>query len=281
MPVSGCLSRPIYVCILKSVPYATSNGTRIFWNESGSGDPLLLIMGLGYTHEMWHRTRPLLSQHYRTIAFDNRGVGQSDVPTGPYSIAQMADDAAAVLDAAQIERAHVFGISMGGMIAQEFVLAYPNRVRSLILGCTACGGKNAIPAAQKVLQILMARATMTPEEGAQAMVPFIYDASTPRERIEEDLAIRQRTYPAPAGYMGQVQAILAWTSLDRLKDIHAPTLIIHGDSDQLVPPENAIILEKQIHGSRLVMLPNASHIFPTDQPEASHREILAFLSAAA
>ena len=238
-------------------------------------------MGLGYTHEMWHRSRPLLSRHYRTIVFDNRGVGKSDVPTGPYSLAQMADDTAAVLDAAQVDRAHVFGISMGGMIAQEFALAYPNRVRSLILGCTACGGKNAIPATENVLQIVMARATMTPEEGAQAMVPFIYDAATPRERIEEDLAIRRRTYPAAAGYLGQVHAILAWTSLDRLKDVHAPTLILHGESDELVPPENARILEKQIGGSRLVMLPNASHIFPTDQPEVSHRVILAFLSAVA
>jgi 3-oxoadipate enol-lactonase len=261
------------------VPYTTSNGTRLFWDESGQGDPLLLIMGLGYTHEMWHRTRPLLSQHYRTIAFDNRGAGQSDVPTGPYSIAQMAADAAAVLDAAQVQRAHVFGISMGGMIAQEFALAYPARVRSLILGCTACGGRNAIPAAEKVLKIRLARATMTPEEGVQAMLPFIYDASTPRERIEEDLAIRRRTYPAAEGYLGQVQAIGAWTSLDRLKDIHAPALILHGESDQLVPPANARILEKHIPGSRLVMLPHASHIFTTDQPEASHREILAFLSA--
>lgn len=261
------------------MPYTTSNGTRIFWDQSNVGDPLLLIMGLGYTHEMWHRTRPLLSQHYRTIAFDNRGVGKSDVPTGPYSIAQMADDAAAVLDAAQVDRAHVLGLSMGGMIAQEFALAYPNRVRSLILGCTGCGGKNAVPAAEQVLQIILARATMTPEEGAQAIVPFIYDATTPRERIEEDLAIRRATYPTAAGYLGQVQAILAWSSFDRLKDIQAPTLILHGETDELVPPENARILAKHIPGSRLVMLPHASHIFPTDQPEASHREILAFLSA--
>jgi 3-oxoadipate enol-lactonase len=261
------------------MPYATSNGTRIYWDQSNGGDPGLLIMGLGYTHEMWHRTRPLLSQHYRTIAFDNRGVGESDVPAGPYSIAQMADDAAAVMDAAEVDRARVFGISMGGMIAQEFALAHPNRVRSLILGCTACGGKNSVRAAQNVLDIILARATMTPEEGAQAIVPFIYDAATPRERIEEDLAIRRRTYPTTAGYLGQVQAILAWTSFDRLKDIQAPTLVIHGETDELVPPENGRILAKHIHGSRLVMLPHASHIFSTDQPEASHREILAFLSA--
>ncbi len=260
------------------MPYTTSNGTRIYWDESNEGDPVLLIMGLGYSSEMWHRTRPLLSQHYRTIAFDNRGVGKSDVPTGPYSIAQMADDAAAVLDAAGVDRAHVFGISMGGMIAQEFAIAHPNRVRSLILACTACGGKNAVPAAENVLKIVLARATMTPEEGALAIVPFIYDAGTPRERIEEDLAIRRRTYPAAAGYLGQVQAIMAWASLDRLSGIQAPTLVIHGETDELVPPENARILAKHIRGSRLAMLPHASHIFTTDQPEAAHREVLAFLS---
>ena len=260
------------------MPYTANNGTRIYWEETGAGDPVLLIMGLGYSHDMWHRTRPALSQRYRTIAFDNRGVGQSDVPAGPYTMAQMAADAAAVLDAAQVDRAHVFGISMGGMIAQEFALTYPARVRSLILACTACGGRNAIAAAPNVLQVVMARATMTPEEGAQAIVPFVYDRATPRERIEEDLAIRRRTYPTAAGYLGQVQAIMAWTSLDRLPNIQAPTLILHGESDELVPPENARILEKHIRGSRLVMLPHASHIFTTDQPEASHREILRFLS---
>jgi pimeloyl-ACP methyl ester carboxylesterase len=260
------------------MPYATSSGTRIFWEEAGAGEPLLLIMGLGYSHEMWHRTLPVVSKHYRTILFDNRGVGKSDVPQGAYAIAQMAADAAAVLDAAGIAKARVFGISMGGMIAQEFALNYPERVNRLVLGCTACGGPNSVSAERKVIEILMARATMTPDEGAEAMAPYIYDASTPRERIEEDLAIRRLHYPQAAGYMGQVQAILAWSTFDRLAGIRAPTLIIHGETDQLVPPENARILAQHIAGSRLVMLPHASHIFVTDQPEASHREVLAFLS---
>ena len=259
------------------MPETTSSGTKIYWDESGSGEPLLLIMGLGYTREMWHRTVPVMAAHYRTITFDNRGVGKSDVPPGPYTIAQMAADAAAVMDAAGVERARVLGVSMGGMIAQEFALAYPDRVERLVLGCTSCGGRGAVPAAENVLKIVMARATMTPEEGAAAMVPFIYDSSTPRESIEEDLAIRRRTYATAAGYMAQVQAILAWTSLDRLGAIHIPTLIIHGETDQLVPPGNAGILASHISGSRLVMLPHASHIFITDQPSASHREILAFL----
>jgi pimeloyl-ACP methyl ester carboxylesterase len=106
-------------------------------------------MGLGATHVWWHRLTPILSSRFRTILFDNRGVGESDVPPGPYDMAAMADDAMAVLDAAKIETAHVFGASMGGMIAQEVVLRHPQRVRSLILGCTACGGRDVVPAARE------------------------------------------------------------------------------------------------------------------------------------
>jgi 3-oxoadipate enol-lactonase len=263
------------------MPFANSAGTRIYWEESGQGAPILLIMGLGYAHQMWHRTRPILESKYRTILFDNRGVGKSDVPLGPYPVAQMADDAAAVLDAAGIEKAHVYGVSMGGMIAQEFAIRFPGRVNRLILGCTACGGSHAVTAAPPVLQVLMARATMTAEEGAEAMVPYIYDPSTPRERIDEDLAIRRTVYPTAQGYMGQVQGIMAWSCYDRLDSIKAPTLIIHGETDQLVPPENAKIIADRIAGVEVVMLPKTSHIYPTDQPEISHAAILQFLAARA
>ncbi len=224
------------------MPLATNGSTKIYWEESGSGDPLLLIMGLGYPLEMWHRTRPLVATRFRTILFDNRGVGRSDLPSGAWTIADMAADTAAVLDAAGVRRAHVFGISMGGMIAQEFAIAYPDRVNRLVLGCTACGGPNSIAAAPVVLQTLMARATMTPEEGVRAMAPFIYDSSTPRERIEEDLAIRLRTFPTAAGYLGQIGAISKWSAYDRLGEIKAPSLVIHGETDQLVPPGNGRIL---------------------------------------
>ena len=235
-------------------------------------------MGLGYSLEMWHRTRPLVAARFRTIVFDNRGVGRSDVPTDAWTIADMASDAAAVLDAAGVRRAHVFGISMGGMIAQEFAIAYPERVDRLVLGCTACGGPKSIPAAPPVLQTLMARANMTPEEGVRAMVPYIYDSSTPCERIEEDLAIRLRTFPKAAGYLGQISAIGKWSCYDRLGKIAAPTLVIHGETDQLVPPENGKILAAEIPGAKLVMLAKASHLFTTDQPEESHAAILGWLS---
>ncbi len=254
-----------------------NQGARIYWDEQGSGDPILLIMGLGYPSYLWHRTRPTLKERYRTIALDNRGSGQSDAPPGPYSIALMASDAAAALDAAGVERAHVFGLSMGGMIAQEFALQYPARVRSLILGCTAPGGPNAVRAEKRVTEILMGIG-LGPEEHARAMRPYVYDSSTPLDRIEEDLAIRRKWFPKPEAYKAQLQGIYAWEAYSRLQKIAAPTLVIHGETDQLVPVGNGELIAARINGSQLVKLAHASHIFTTDQPEASRKAVMEFLS---
>ncbi len=258
------------------MPFVDNQGTKISWDEQGQGEPLLLIMGLGYVAAMWYRTRPVLSQHFRTIAFDNRGVGRSDVPPGPYAIATMASDAAAVLDAAGVSHAHVFGVSMGGMIAQEFALQYPARTRSLILGCTAAGGPSAVRAESKVTDVLLARG-MTIEQAREAILPYIYDAATAREKIDEDTVVRQRWLPSPAGYLAQLQGILAWESCSRIDRITAPTLVIHGKSDALVPPANGELIAERIPGARLVLLAHASHLFFTDQTEAAHKAILEFL----
>jgi 3-oxoadipate enol-lactonase len=258
--------------------FARNKGARIYWDEQGSGEPLLLIMGLSYPSYMWHRSRPVFRKSYRTIAFDNRGVGQSDVPPGVYSIALMASDAAAVLDAAGIESAHVFGASMGGMIAQEFALQYPRRVRSLVLGSTAAGGPHAVQAQPEALEALLRR-DVTPEQSKEAIIPFIYDPATPRERIDEDMVIRMKWYPTPEGYMGQLQGIFGWEASSRLAQITAPTLVIHGESDRLVPPANAGLIAERIPGAKLVLLRHASHIFTTDQPAAAHHAILEFLAA--
>ncbi|HEV2987615.1 MAG TPA: alpha/beta fold hydrolase [Candidatus Angelobacter sp.] len=259
------------------MPITINQGVKIFWNEEGAGEPLLLIMGLGYPSAAWYRTRPTLSSKFRTIAFDNRGVGQSDMPPGPYPIAVMASDAAAVLDAAGVESAHVFGISMGGMIAQEFALQYPNRVRSLILGCTAAGGPTAVRAEPEVTDMIMARGSMTPDEAAQAAIPFIYDPATPRHLIDEDLAVRRPWFPRPEAYNAQLQGILSWSSYDRLTQIAVPTLVIHGESDRLVPAGNGKLIAQKIPGARLVMLHHASHIFTTDRAQETQRTILEFL----
>jgi len=258
--------------------FVENQGARIYWDEQGHGATILLIMGLGYTSNMWYRTRPALAAHYHTVAFDNRGVGKSDVPLGPYPIALMASDAAAVLDAAGVEIADIFGVSMGGMIAQEFALQYPKRVRSLILGCTAAGGPTAVRAEPEAAQMLMARDKMSPEQAAEAAVPFIYDSATPRERVDEDLAIRRPWFPRAEAYRAQLQGILAWEAYTRLFGIAAPTLVIHGERDRLVPPGNAKLIAERIPGAKLVMIPHASHLFLTDQTEVSLHAILQFLN---
>lgn len=257
--------------------FIENQGAKIYWDEQGQGQPILLIMGLGWASPMWHRSRSVLAERYRTIALDNRGVGRSDVPPGPYSIALMASDAAAVLNAAGVESAHVFGVSMGGMIAQEFALQYPKRVRSLILGCTAAGGPTALRAEPEVLEVLTRR-DLSPDDSVAASNPFIYDSGTPLERLDEDTAIRKQWWPNPVGYMAQFQGIIAWEAYSRLPQIAAPTLVIHGETDRLVPPGNGKLIADRIRGSKLVMIPHASHIFPTDQPAATHHAVSEFLS---
>lgn len=257
--------------------FIENQGVKIYWDEQGQGAPVLMIMGLGASSQLWWRTRPALAAHYRTIAFDNRGVGASDVPPGPYPLAVMASDAAAVLDAAGLERAHVFGLSMGGMIAQEFALQYPQRVLSLILGCTSPGGPNAVRAEPAANEALKARGTMTPEQAEQAFIPFLYDDSTPLERVEQDLIKRRAWYPSLEGYTAQLQGIFAWQAYDRLPRITAPTLVIHGKNDRLVPPGNGELIASRIPGARLVLIPSANHLFTTDQPEAAHAAVLQFL----
>jgi pimeloyl-ACP methyl ester carboxylesterase len=260
------------------MPFVENHGVNIYWDEQGAGAPVLLIMGLGYPSCMWHRTRPGLAIRYRTVALDNRGVGQSDVPPGPYQMALMASDAAAVLDAAGVKRAHIFGVSMGGMIAQEFALQYPSRVYSLILGCTAPGGPNAVKAEPEARDLLMARSKMTPDQAMEASVPYIYAPTTPRARIEEDFAIRRKRFTSLQGYMAQLQGIISWEVYSRLSAIRVPTLVIHGESDRLVPSANGQLIAERIPGARLVVLPQASHIFTTDQPDAALDAILDFLS---
>src|ERR1700747_2122469 len=127
--------------------------------------------------------------------------------------------------------------------------------------------------------MLMKREKMSPEQDAEASVPLIYDPATPRERIDEDLAIRRPWFPSPAGYAAQLQGVLGWEAYSRLGQIVAPTLVIHGESDRLIPPGNATLIAERIPGAKLVMIPHASHLFLTDQPEAALRAIMNFLAA--
>jgi 3-oxoadipate enol-lactonase len=259
------------------MPYATNNGARIYWEEHGAGAPVLMIMGLSFSLDMWYRTTPLIAQTHRALLLDNRGVGRSDVPSGPYSIRTMAEDARAVLDAAGVESAHIIGASMGGMIAQELALLHPRRVRSLLLACTSCGGlRSKLPDLRRFRE----RAKWdgrTPEERILGWNPLLYADSTPAGRIDEDTVVRLRWYPTARGYLSQLSAVVRWSSYSRLRRIQVPTLIVHGDSDLLIPPKNAEILARRIPGARMRIIPDAGHIFTTDQPGAASGLLIEFL----
>ena len=153
----------------------------MYWEEHGSGPPVLLIMGLSFTHEMWFRVLPSLASRYRVIVFDNRGMGRSDVPRGLYSIRQMASDAHTVLKAAGVAAADVVGASMGGMIAQELALRFPQCVRRLVLACTSHGG---LFSNWPDFTRFPRRANWSrPDELERALVPLLYARTTPQDRI--------------------------------------------------------------------------------------------------
>jgi pimeloyl-ACP methyl ester carboxylesterase len=260
------------------MPIADRGDAQIWWDEQGEGEPLLLIMGLGYSADMWHRLLPLLAERYRAIRFDNRGTARTGVPDGPYPVETMADDALAVLDAAGVESAHVMGVSMGGFIAQELTIRHPDRVRSLILGCTGPGGTEMVPAEPAAMEMVMARTTMTPQEAAEVAIPFVYSPGTPRTKIDEDFAVRFKMPTTAEGYTNQLGGVVSWPGTgSRLGELTTPTLVIHGKEDRLANPANAGVLGDLIPGAKVVLLDGASHIFFTDQPEAAADAILGFL----
>ena len=241
--------------------------TELYWESAGQGEPVLLIMGLGMNATGWWRTVPVLAGRFRVIAFDNRGVGRSPKPPGPYTVEQLADDAAAVLDAAGEDAAHVYGISLGGMIAQEFALRHPQRVRSLVLGATTPGGARAVPAADHVQAFLPLRAQMTAEHAVWASVPINYAPRTRREhgdRIAEDIAQRLRYPVEPEPYLAQLAAAQGHDAYDRLPSLDVPTLVVHGAEDVLIPPQNATILADRITGAELQIHDGAAHLYFTD-----------------
>ncbi|MEA2428035.1 MAG: hypothetical protein QOF37_1663 [Thermoleophilaceae bacterium] len=262
------------------MPTATSGSAELWWESTGDGMPVLLVMGLGMNATGWWRTQKALSGSFRTIAFDNRGVGRSSRPPGPYSVAQMADDAIAVLDAAGAERAHVYGISLGGMIAQEIALRHPGRVHGLVLGATTPGGHHATPADADTLAFFQRRGSMGAEEGVWASVPYNYAPATRAERaqmIGEDIVQRLRYPIEPEPYKAQLAAALGHDAYDRLPQIAAPTLVVHGDADLMVPPANGDLLARRIPDAELLVLPGAAHLYPTDAPEAD-ASVARFLS---
>jgi pimeloyl-ACP methyl ester carboxylesterase len=261
------------------MPIARNGAVELYYESTGSGPAVLLISGQAMTLESWWRTVSELSGSFRVLTFDNRDMGRSSHWPWPYGVAQMADDAIAVLDAAGVERAHVYGLSLGGMVAQELALRYPERVHALVLGATTPGGPEAVLAKTQPLTFFVRVGAMAPEEAEWAAVPYNYSLRTRREhgeRIAEDIAKRVQHQTDTLAYLHQVAAAASHNTLRRLGSIRVPTLVVHGEEDIVMPPRNGEILAKSIPGAELKLWPGAGHLYVTDEPEAD-RYIRKFL----
>jgi pimeloyl-ACP methyl ester carboxylesterase len=231
---------------------------KLAWESHGEGAPLLLVHGLGYTRQGWGPQRELLVRRYRVLSYDNRGIGESEIPPGPYTVAELAGDAAQVLDEAAVERAHVLGASLGGMVAQLLAAEQPERVDRLVLAGTTPGGSDAYPLPQQTLALLAEAPSLSPEV---ALRRFVENALAPGSPlVGEVLAYRQLHPPDPAGWVAQAAAGATWDADGRLARIAAPTLVIAGTADAVVDPRNAQLLADAIPNAQLELIDGAGHL---------------------
>ena len=256
---------------------------RIAWERHGSGAPLLLIHGLGYARWGWEPVLPGLAERFDVVLFDNRGIGESDAPPGPYTAGEMADDAIQVLDEAGVDRAHVVGTSLGGMVAQELALGYPDRVDRLVLACTTPGGPKAHPMPQQTLTLMAEAATLEP---AVALRRFVENALAPATVAEHPglvdriMAHRLETAQQPAAWAAQAAAGATFDAYGRLGALAAPALVQHGDEDVVVDPRNADLLVELLPDARLERFPGTGHLFFWEAPERFVSSVSAFLEDA-
>jgi 3-oxoadipate enol-lactonase len=258
----------------------TSDHTAIAYEVSGpsNGEPVLLIQGLGADRRGWVLQQAALSRRYRCIAFDNRGVGRSDKPPGPYDLEVMAEDAMAVLDAAGYASAHVMGASMGGVIAQIIAVRHPDRVRSLVLSCTAC---RHLPWRRELLEDW---ARVAQEQGMRALTNralrwLVGPRSRRRLYLPAQLFGSVLLNVPPHAFASQVGAILAMSDdvADELRTIRVPTLVLVGSRDILTPVGDSEELVERIPGAQLVVLPGAAHGLMAEQAGTFNRLVLDFL----
>jgi pimeloyl-ACP methyl ester carboxylesterase len=249
------------------VSVAVLEGVSLAYDVEGSGEPLLMIQGLGYGRTGWGPAPTLLSQHYTVVTFDNRGFGGSDVTPGPYTTPQLARDALGLLDEAEIDRAHVLGISLGGMIAQELVLAAPERVRKLVLCSTTAGGPQAVPMPEKTVALMGRQSQLDPQEAMRLFVENALSPDPPPALVDEIVAYRTANPPEGAGWYAQAGAGVAHDAMDRLGEIRAQTLVIHGTADNVVDAGNAPVIANAIPGARLELFEGVGHLLPWERPE--------------
>jgi 3-oxoadipate enol-lactonase len=261
------------------------DNTSLAYSVTGSGRPLLLISGVGYGAWFWNKLIPALSGRFQVITLDNRGAGESGKPDGPYTVPMLAADTAGLLDHLNIKNAIVLGHSLGGFIAQELAVTRPDLVSHLILASTHHGGPDVTPITPAALQILTDRsgdpADLVKRGIALAAAPGFADR---QPNVAQELLAYRFTNPVPpAQYTAQVMAGAGMAALtpeevtNRLSAITVPTLILFGEHDQVVPPGNAALMAEKLANAQTIILPDAGHIFPIEQPDATVNAIFKFL----
>lgn len=248
-----------------AVGYAVNGETRIAYDVQGDGAPVLLIQGLGYGRWGWQPVTERLARNYRVIAFDNRGYGSSDKPAGPYTTAQMAADAVAVLDAAGAARAHVVGASLGGAVAQELALRHPDRVEKLVLVATMSGVTNMHPLPEKTLRMMVEAPALDPAVALRRFVENALDPEPEPALVERIVALRMLNPPDPAGWAAQAAIWSTFDAWDDLPSIAAPTLVVHGEGDAVVDARNAPLIAGRIPGAQLRLV-SGGHLFFWNRP---------------
>ena len=255
----------------RTMPQCVAARARIHYEVDGEGEPLVLIAGTAFDLSFWDDLLPEL-RGFRVLRLDNRGAGLSDAPDEAFGIEQMADDVAAVMDAAGMPRAHVHGQSMGGQIAQELAIRYPERVLSLVLGATWAGGP-PLSRAVRALPFLVSR--KDPEDFIRATAPYL--SATPIPATDGQFPGHARAPRNKRGLMRQMAAQMRYSSLRRLHEIRQPTLVMHGEKDRLISPLNARRMTRRIPGARLRLIAGAGHMYLHDRPQESRDLLLDFL----
>lgn len=265
------------------MPVAKVNGIGMYYEAHGEGEPLVMVAGYGCDSGIWFRQTPGLSAEYQVVILDNRGTGRSDKPDIPYTMQMMAADVAGLLDYMGIGAAHMYGHSMGGMIAQEFALRYQQRTASLILACTSASGGPVVLADDEVNALVFdfhSAEGMDPKERIRRLLPLSFSRefieSNP-DVLEENLA-RRIEYPTPTlGLMRQLEAIMTADTYDRLPKLELPTLVVGGLLDRINPVENQRVLASRIPHAELVIMDHLGHGLYIEGVDDVNRVMIDFL----
>ncbi len=256
----------------------TPDGVHLYYERHGdSGEPLLLVMGLGSPLEFWQLQTPVFARTHRVCVYDNRGVGRSDKPAGPYDVRTLARDAVAVMDACGFDRAHVVGLSMGGMIAQELAIRHSDRVHSLVLAATYAKPDDNVK--QTASTSAFDPKTIEPKQVFKMMMSLVLSAEFIAREREWLRQTRERILPHVSvdGFIAQMAAVMSHDSTDELHHIDKPTLVMKPAADMLIPPKASDFLAQAIPGAQLATFDNGSHGFNVEQADKFNRAVLDFV----